>query len=45
MSSAASILQNHTDKLTDNELERLDKARMGASVSEDDFLSRHPELK
>ena len=45
MSSAASIPQNHTEKLTDKELERLDKARMGASVSEDEFLSRYPELR
>ena len=45
MSSAVSILKNHTENLTDEELERLDKARMGASISEDEFLSRHPELK
>ena len=45
MSYAASIPQNHTDKLTDRELERLDKARMSANISEDKFLSRHPELK
>ncbi|MCK4796909.1 MAG: hypothetical protein KAT05_05970 [Spirochaetes bacterium] len=34
-----------SENLTDKELERLDKARMGASISEDEFLSRHPELK
>ena len=45
MSSAASIPQNHTEKLTDKELEKLDKARMGTSIYVDDFLSRHPELK
>ena len=45
MRSAASIPQNHTEKLTDKELERMDKARMGASISENEFLSKHPELK
>ena len=45
MSSAASINQNHTENLTDKELEKLDKVRMGASISEDEFFSRHPELK
>ena len=45
MSSAASISKNHTEKLTDKELERLDKARMGANISEDEILSRHPELE
>jgi hypothetical protein len=34
-----------TENLTDKELERLDKARMGASISEDEFLNRHPELR
>ena len=44
MSSTVSIPQNHTEKLTDKELERLNKARMDVSISEDEFLSRHPEL-
>ena len=45
MSSSASIPQNHTENLTDKELERMDKARMGVSISDNEFLSKHPELK
>lgn len=34
-----------TEKLTASELRRLEKARRGASITEDEFLKRHPELK
>ena len=34
-----------TEGLTSEELERLKKARLGPSITEDDFLKRHPELR
>jgi hypothetical protein len=43
----ASLLNSIIDSesLTIEELERLKKARMGPSITEEDFLERHPELK
>lgn len=43
----ASLLDSIIDSesLTTEELERLKKARMGPSMTEEDFLERHPELK
>ncbi len=43
----ASLLNSIIDSenLTPEELERLKKARMGPSITEEEFLNRHPELK
>ncbi|KCZ72097.1 hypothetical protein ANME2D_01499 [Candidatus Methanoperedens nitroreducens] len=43
----ASLLDSIIDSesLTTEELERLKKARMGPSITEQEFLNRHPELK
>ncbi len=43
----ADILNNivETEKLSLGELKRLERARRGASITEDEFLKRHPELK
>ncbi len=42
----AKILESiiDTEALNPEELERLKKARMGPSISEEEFLKRHPEL-
>ncbi len=34
-----------SENLTTEELERLKKARMGPSITEEEFLDRHPELR
>ena len=34
-----------TEELTKKELERLEKARMGKSLTEKEFLKYHPELR
>ena len=34
-----------TEGLTPEELKRLKKARLGPSITEDEFLKRHPELQ
>ncbi len=34
-----------SENLTLEELERLKRARMGPSLTEEDFLKQHPELK
>jgi len=43
----ASLLNSIIDSenLTTEELERLKKARMGPSMTEEDFLEKHPELE
>lgn len=43
----ADILNNivETEQLSATEIRRLEKARRGASITEDEFLKRHPELK
>lgn len=43
----AKILESiiDTEALTSEELKRLKKARMGPSITEDEFLKRHPELQ
>ncbi|GEM_PF-1734087 len=43
----ASLLDSIIDSesLTTEELERLKKARMDPSITEEEFLNRHPELK
>ena len=34
-----------SESLTLEELERLKRARMGPSITEEEFLKQHPELK
>ncbi|MBI3412740.1 MAG: hypothetical protein HY051_01500 [Candidatus Aenigmarchaeota archaeon] len=34
-----------TERLSATELRRLEKARRGSSITEGEFLKRHPELK